>query len=196
VSLEDLLPLLKRLVTKMWESHCAAKWSQTTAQWMESRLSAILCLSILQPTFCTALSSDILEPLSAVLYSVWRSANFPLCPVWRYTTPGYSMCYALSVDSTADYPIYRLSALICMAILQMTICRALLCLAILETDYLRCSTMPGVTTTDYPLCSTCRYYNRLSALPISAMLEFCPFSLAFGSLSSSYMAWVSNQLEL
>jgi hypothetical protein len=46
VSLEELLPLLNRLVTKLQESHCEAKWSQTTAQWMESRLSAILCLSI------------------------------------------------------------------------------------------------------------------------------------------------------
>jgi hypothetical protein len=165
---------------------------------------AILYLSILQPTFRTALSGDVLEPLSTVLYSVWRST-------WRYYE-----------QPTTDYPLYRLSALPCLAIyctrlsdVLYSVCRFnsrlsnlptirsdlygdttndyLLCCALscdTTTNYLRCSTT-GVTTINYPLCSTCRYYNRPSA-----MLEFCPFSLAFGSISSSYMACVSNQLEL
>jgi hypothetical protein len=203
--------LLSRPVIKLRESHCAAKWSQTTAQWVESRLSPILCLSILQPTFRTALSGDILEPLSAVLYSTWgdtmhnrllpaflylaillptvRSTDFRLCHVWRYTTPDSPMCSALSVDSTAEnLPTIR-SDLYGDTTNDYLLCSTLCCDT--KTDYLRCSTMSGVTTTDYPLCSTCRYYNRLSA-----MLEFCPFSLAFGSISSSYMAWVSNQMEL
>jgi hypothetical protein len=29
-----------------------------------------------------------------------------------------------------------------------------------------CSTLPGDTTLDYPLYYACRYYDRLSALPI------------------------------
>jgi hypothetical protein len=192
-------------VTKLRESHCATRWSQTTAQWMDGRLSAIRCLSILQPTFRTALSGDILEPLSAVLHSVWRS-------VWRYYVQPTTRS-ALPGDITTDHLLYRLSALPCLAIYYTrlsdvlysvwrfysrlsnlpTICSDLygditndylLCSTLscdTTTVYLRCSTMSGVTTTDYPLCSTCRYYNRLSAV-----LEFCPFSFAFGSISSSY----------
>jgi hypothetical protein len=180
-----------------------------------------MLIDILQPTFRTALSCDILEPLSAVsgdlsgdlpgdtmsnrlsalLYLVIllptiRSTDFPLCPVWRYTTPDYPMWSTLSVDSTADYLICRLSALICMAILQMTICCTILCVAILQPTICGAlirlaslqlttrSALPVNFTTDDPL------YR------LSAMLEFCPFSLAFGSISSSYMAWASNKLDL
>jgi hypothetical protein len=46
----------------------------------------------------------------------------------------------LSRDATSDYPFYRLSALICTAVIQSTICCALLYLAVLQetihsTDY-------------------------------------------------------------
>jgi hypothetical protein len=78
------------------------------------------------------------------------------------------LCLAIlqpTIQST-DYPIHRLSALICMAIPQTTLCCALFYLAILCTsDYLQCSAMSGVTTTDYPLCSTRLHCIRLSALP-------------------------------
>jgi hypothetical protein len=76
------------------------------------------------------------------------------------------LCFALSRDTSTDILIYRLSALICMAILQTTLYCTQPRIAILcTTDYLQCSTMPDVTTIDYPLCSSCLYYNRLSALP-------------------------------
>jgi hypothetical protein len=61
------------------------------------------------------------------------------------------MCSTLYV-STTKYPIYRLSALLYVAIIQTTICCALLCLAIL-------------CTTDYPLYYACRYNYRPSAFP-------------------------------
>jgi hypothetical protein len=65
----------------------------------------------------------------------------------------YPTCSTLSVDSTTDYPIYRLSALICLPILQPTILCALLCLLILQ---------PTIQSADFALCSVYRYYNRLS----------------------------------
>jgi hypothetical protein len=152
---------------------------------MESRLSAILGLSILQPTFRTALSGDIIEPLSAVLYSVWRS-------VWRcYVQP--TTRSALPGDITTDYPLYRLSALPCLAIyctrlsdvlyfvcrfysrlsnlptilsdlygiLQMTICCALLCLAILQP------TICGAL-----LCLTSLQLTTRSALPVDITTDY------------------------
>jgi hypothetical protein len=101
---------------------------------------ALLCLAIPQPT----IRSDL----------------------YGETTSDSLLCSTLSRDTITDYLINQLSALICMAILQTTLCCTQPCLAILCTpDYLQCS-MSGVTTTDYPLCSTCLYYNRLSALPI------------------------------
>jgi hypothetical protein len=119
---------------------------------------------------------------------------------------------ALLVDITTDYPFYRLSAPLCMAILQPTI----LCIrnemsGDTTNDYLLSSTMSRDSTTDHLRCSTSLASLQLtirSALPVdittdyplyrlSAMLEFCRFSLAFGSpISFSYMDWGSIQLEL
>jgi hypothetical protein len=97
---------------------------------------------------------------STPLYSTLSPTDYPLGSV-RQTTNESLLCYTLSHDTSTDYRIYRLSALICMAILKTTICCTLLCLAILcTTDFLQCSTMSGVTTTDYPLCSVQRYYNH------------------------------------
>ena len=62
----------------------------------------------------------------------------------RDTTTDYPLCSALSVDSKSDYPIYRLSTVICMPILQTTISCA-------------------------PLYSVSRYYKRLSALLYSLL---------------------------
>jgi hypothetical protein len=143
---------------------------------MYNRLLALLYLAILLPTI--------------------RSTDFPVCPVWRYTTPDYPMCSTLSVDSTADHPIYRLSALICIAILQMTICCALLCPAILQPTI--CGALLCLASLQLITRSALRVDIVTDYPPyrLSAMLEFCPFSLAFYSTSSSYMAWVSNQLDL
>jgi hypothetical protein len=177
---------------------------------MESRLSAILCVSILEPTFRTALSGDILEPLSVVLYSVWRSARR------YYVQPTTGS--ALSGDFTIDYSFY--TALPCLAIyytrlsdVLYSVCRFYSRLSNLPTirsdmygdttndyllcstlscdttaDYLRSSTMSGVTTTDFPLCSNCQITTDYPPC-----WSFALFSLVFGSISSSYMAWMSCQ---
>jgi hypothetical protein len=83
-------------------------------------------LSILQPTIRSDMSDEILQPTIG-------------CDL-HYLD--YPMRSTLSVDSATDYPIYRISALICMAILQTTISCPLLCLAILQ---------PTNQSTDYPL---------------------------------------------
>jgi hypothetical protein len=74
----------------------------------------------------------------------------------------------MSGDATSDYPIYRLSALFCMAILlQTTICGALLCLAILQPTIcgaLRVLCLSGDATSGYLLYSACRYVSRWSRL--------------------------------
>jgi hypothetical protein len=87
-------------------------------------------------------------------------------PLHGDTTNDSLLCSTLSRDTTTDYPIYRLSALICMAILQTTLCSALLCLAILcTTEYLQCLYNVWCQYNRLPaLCYTCLYYNRLSAL--------------------------------
>jgi hypothetical protein len=71
---------------------CSTPSGDLPGDTMYNRLPALLYLAILLPTI--------------------RSTDFPLCPVWRYATPDYPMCSTLYVDSTAIYPIYRLSALI------------------------------------------------------------------------------------
>jgi hypothetical protein len=108
-------------------------------------LCALLCLAVLQPTIRCTMPVDITTDyplcstcryynrLSALLYLsilqlTTRSTDFPRCSVWRHTT--------------TDYPNYRLPALICMAILQTTICCALLYLAMLQGT---------IHSTDYPL---------------------------------------------
>jgi hypothetical protein len=105
------------------------------------------------------------------------------------TTKDYLLYSPLSRDTTTDYPIYPLSALICMAIQQTTICCALLRLAILQAtiqstdfplyhllsnllttnDYLLYSTLSQDTTSDYPIYRLSalivrRCYKRLSAV--------------------------------
>jgi hypothetical protein len=172
---------------------------------MKSRLFAVLCLSISQPTIRSSLSCDTLQPTIccplcstcrycyrlptqlclniyctqlflcalhlATLQSTIRSAihvditsdrlttllcrvvyytrlSYVLYSVWRFYNRLSNLPTILHGDSTTDY-------LLCCNLSRET-----------TTDYLRCSTMSGVTTTDYPLYSTCRYYNRLSALPI------------------------------
>jgi hypothetical protein len=147
--------------------------SQTTAQWMESRLSTVLCLSIFQPTI--------------------HSPDYPICFLWRYTPTYYLLCSTLSGDTMYN----RLSALLCLSILLPTIHSALsgdilhrtilctlLCLATLHSAI--CCTMPVDITTYYPFCFLWRYtptdyllcstlfgdtmYNRLSALLYLAIL--------------------------
>jgi hypothetical protein len=122
-----------------------------------------------------------------------RLSNLPTVHSDQYgdTTNENLLCSTLSRNTITDYPIYRLSTVIYMVMLQPTICGGQLCIAILQptiqiTDYPlqsvwryykrlsaalycvsrycnRLNTMSGVTTTGYSLCSTCRYYNRLSA---------------------------------
>jgi hypothetical protein len=122
-----------------------SKLSQTTAQWTESRLSAMLCLSITTTDYPLSRLSALLclaiyyNRLSCVLYSVWRSyvqptissalpvditIDYPLCSVWCYTTTDSPMCSTLSDNTTLDYTLFyafryynRLSTLIYMAIL-------------------------------------------------------------------------------
>jgi hypothetical protein len=67
-----------------------------------------------------------------------------------------------SGDDTSEYPIYRLSALICMAILQTTICCALLCLAILQATICGALLCLGDGTSNFLLYSACRYVSRRS----------------------------------
>jgi hypothetical protein len=116
-----------------------------TTDYLLYRLSAVLSLAILQPTVCCALS------------------------VWRYNNREYGLlCLsilvqptirsALSVDTTIDYPLYdyllyRLSALLSLALLQSTICCDLLGLPILQPTFL-CALFHSV-------CQ--HHYNRLSA---------------------------------
>jgi hypothetical protein len=80
-----------------------------------NRLSAVLCYVWCHYNRLSAL----LHP--SILHPTIRSTDYRLCSVWRYTATDYPMCSTLSVDSTNDYPIYRLSALICIAILQTTL---------------------------------------------------------------------------
>jgi hypothetical protein len=93
---------------------------------------ALLCLATLHPTIPVDITAD---------YS-------PYFTLSRDTTSDYLLCSTLYGDITSDYPIYRLSALICMAILQPTIwCTllgAILCLVMLQAT---------IQSTDCPLCS-------------------------------------------
>jgi hypothetical protein len=78
-------------------------------------------------------------------------------------TNDYLLCSIISRDTTTDYPIYRLSALKLMVILQTTLSRDT------ATDYLlylRCSTLSGDTTSHYLLYSARRYVSRRSRLLI------------------------------
>jgi hypothetical protein len=133
---------------------------------MESRLSALLCLSILQPTI--------------------RSPDYPVCSVWRSTTTDYLLCFILSGDTMYN----QLSALSTFRsplsgdILHPNIPCALLYLATLHST-IRCTIHVEITN-EYPLCSLWRctttefllrftlsadtMYNRLSALLYLAIL--------------------------
>jgi hypothetical protein len=125
-----------------------------------NRLSSLLCLSILQPTLRrSTLPVDI-------------TTDYPICSLWRTLT---------------DYPIYRLCALLSLALLQPTMMCALLC-STLSSDAttnsplsfawrysnrlsaaLLCLSILQLTicSTDYPLCSLWRYSNRLSTVHFS-----------------------------
>jgi hypothetical protein len=97
---------------------------------------------------------------------------------WRYYVQ--TVRSAQPVDITADFPLYRFSALLysvwrCIPP-DHPMCSTLpgdathaypLCSVkrYPTTDYLLCSTLPGDTTLDYPIYYACRYSNRLSALP-------------------------------
>jgi hypothetical protein len=71
--------------------------------------------------------------------------------VWRYYVQ--TVRSALPVDITTDFPLYRLSALLCSV------------WRYIRSDYPMCSTLPGDATHAYSLYNACRYDNRLSALP-------------------------------
>jgi hypothetical protein len=159
-----------RLVTKLRASHCAAEWSQTTAQLTENRRSAILCLSILHLTIRSLLCGDILQSTfwcALLCLAILWTTDCPHCSPWRY--------------------YYRISALPTFGsalsgnILHLTILCALLCLLILHgpsnLPTIR-SNLYGDTTNDcHPLFSTCPYYKRLSALPIIRYVGVLPFLL-------------------
>jgi hypothetical protein len=96
-----------------------------------------------------------------------RSPDYPLCSVFAKcynrlsAVLGYLLCSTISRDTTTEYPLCstfryynRLSALLCLAILQPTIPCALLYLLILQ---------PSNQSTDYPLLYVWRYYKRLSS---------------------------------
>jgi hypothetical protein len=132
---------------------------------------ALLCLAILQPITCAALLclamlqatiqfTDYALIYEAILQTILCCALLCLAilqllstlPTIRSdlhgdTTNDSLLCSTLSRNTTTDYPIYRLSAVICIAILQMTFCYPLLYLAI----YSRLSNLPTIQSTDYPL---------------------------------------------
>jgi hypothetical protein len=99
---------------------------------------ALLCLLILQPTIRSDMYSD--------------------------TTNESLLCSSLSRDFTTNYLIYRLSALICVVILQPTRYGALPCLAILQPTIWR-STLSGHDSSHYLLYSACQYVSRLVGVP-------------------------------
>jgi hypothetical protein len=128
-----------------------------------NRLSAVLCsvcrYTATDYLPCSTLSSDTLyNRLSALLYlsmlqPTIRSTNSLLCcALSGDTTTDYPMCSTLSVDSTADYPIYRLSALICIVKLQPTVCSALLCIVILLPTI--CGTLLCLAMLQETICCT------------------------------------------
>jgi hypothetical protein len=106
-------------------------------------LCALLCLAVLQPTLRSALPVDIPTDYPP-LYSA--------CPYYDLSILHLTIRSALSAATPADYIIYRLSALLYLAMLQPTMLCALLF-----------STLSSDTTSDYLLCFACRYSNRLSA---------------------------------
>jgi hypothetical protein len=141
------------------------------------RLPALLCLSIL-----SALQLTIRLPTNYSLWSLWRYSNRLSTvhfSVWRYCNRGIGpLCLstlvqptirsALSVDTTVqsttrsilhvdiitDYPLYQLSTMLSLALLQSTIYCDLLGLSILQPTFL-CALFHSV-------CQ--HHYSRLSAL--------------------------------
>jgi hypothetical protein len=147
-----------------------------------NQLSAMRCLATLQPTIRSALLCLLILQPTANLPTVDITTNYPLSCDTTTDCPLYS---TLSFDSTGSIHLTdcrycnRLSALLCLAILQPTIRSTLLCLLILQptirsalsrdkptiryalssdtaTDYLHCSTLSVDSTTDNPLCSLSR----------------------------------------
>jgi hypothetical protein len=121
---------------------------------------ALLCLAILQPTLFCTLSADITTDYPS-LYSACRYCS------WLSTLP--TIRSTLSGGTLTDYPIYRLSALLSLALLQPTMMNDFVYPAILQPPLRsadsRRSTLPVGISTAYPLCSLWRYSNRLSNLP-------------------------------
>jgi hypothetical protein len=86
--------------------------------------SAMLCLAILQPTLRSVLPVDITTDYPP-LYSACRYCNrlsALLSPVLLHPT----IRSAFSGATPTDYPIYRLSAVLSLALLQLTMLCALL----------------------------------------------------------------------
>jgi hypothetical protein len=121
-----------------------------------NRLSALLSLSILQPTIHRpTLPVDITT--DDPFYSLWRYFNqLSALPTIRsalsgVTTTDYHMCTSSSGDTTTNYRLYSACrycnrpspALHCLSKLQLTIC---------STNYpLYYFWWSGDTTTEYPL---------------------------------------------
>jgi hypothetical protein len=118
---------------------------------------APLCLAILQPTIRSALlrlaslkltiCSAI--PVLPVDITTYNRLSALLCLLSSDTAADYLRCSTLSGDDTSEYPIYRLSALIYMAILQTTLYCDLLCLAILQATI--CGTLLCLATIQAPI---------------------------------------------
>jgi hypothetical protein len=143
---------------KAMESEVKATWSKSKQKRTIKRKrrrelydgDTILCTTdYLQCSTMPGVTTTDYPLYSTCLY-VYITTDYPLYSVWRYTTTNYPMYSTLSVNSTSDYPICRLS------ILQSTIRSAL------SSD----------TATDYPLCSA-----LLCLLILQATIRSTDYSL-------------------
>jgi hypothetical protein len=136
---------------------CSPLSLESTADYPTYRLSALICMALLPPPiYCALLCLAILQP---TIHS----------DLSRNTTNDCLLYSIVSRDIPTAYPIFRLSALICMAMLQTPLSCALLCLPILQPTTcgdLLCLVIlpPTIQSTNYPLCSVWRCFKRLSAV--------------------------------
>jgi hypothetical protein len=127
---------------------------------MYNRLSALICMAILQTTLCCGqLCLAILQPTIQLptirfdLYGDTTNDYLLSSTLTRDTIADFLRDSTLSGDDTSEYPIYQLSALICMAMVQTIICCALLlCLQLIRATI--CGTLICLQLIRASICST------------------------------------------
>jgi hypothetical protein len=152
------LPLLQPTFRSTDYPFCSLRCYSNCLSALPTIHSALVCVI---PTdyplyrLSTLLSPLLLQPTVHSVLSAVTPIDYPMCTTLSGDTPtDYPRCFAcqyynkptinspLAVDITTDYSLYRLSALLSLAILQPTILHALLCLARLQQTsarVLRCN---------------------------------------------------------